>query len=70
MEEQPPIWRLVANVLYKQSCTAGKGWSSSLEVGRGANNSSPYEQALSRNRFMSLGPGLILCYDLGSGEGT
>jgi len=38
MEEQPKIWRVAANVLNKQSQTANKGWSSSLEVGRGANN--------------------------------
>ena len=41
MEERPPIWRVAANKLNKQSCTAEKGWSSSLGVGRGANNSSP-----------------------------
>jgi hypothetical protein len=33
MEEQPQIWRVVANVLNKQSRTADKGWSSSLGVG-------------------------------------
>ena len=41
MEEQPPIWRVAANILNKQSRTADKGWSSSLGVGRGADNSSP-----------------------------
>jgi hypothetical protein len=35
------VWRLAANMLNKQSRTADKGWSSSLGVGRGANNSSP-----------------------------
>jgi hypothetical protein len=35
------IRRAAANILNKQSRTADKGWSSSLEVGRGANNSSP-----------------------------
>ena len=30
-----------ANKLNKQSWTADKGWSSSLGVGRGADNSSP-----------------------------
>src|SRR5215469_15581063 len=40
MEERPPIWRVTANILNKQSQTADKGWSSSLGVGRGANNSS------------------------------
>jgi hypothetical protein len=33
--------RVAANVLNKQSRTADKGWSSSLGVGRGANNPSP-----------------------------
>jgi hypothetical protein len=32
------IWRVAANM---KSPTADKGWSSSLGVGRGANNSSP-----------------------------
>ena len=41
MEEQPPIWKGAANKLNKQSRAADKGWSSSLGVGRGANNSSP-----------------------------
>ena len=32
-EERPPIWRVDANKLNKQSRTADKGWSSSLGVG-------------------------------------
>ena len=32
-------WRVTANMLNKQLRTADNGWSSSLEVGRGANNS-------------------------------
>jgi hypothetical protein len=35
------IRRVAANILNKQSQTAGKGWSSSLGVGHEANNSSP-----------------------------
>jgi hypothetical protein len=35
------IWTVAANILNKQSRTADNGWSSSLEVGRGANNPSP-----------------------------
>jgi hypothetical protein len=35
------VWRLAANILNKQSRTVDKGWSPSLVVGRGANNSSP-----------------------------
>jgi hypothetical protein len=35
------IWRVAGSIYYKQSQTADKGWSSSLEVRRGANNSSP-----------------------------
>jgi len=33
-------WRVAANKLNKQSWTDDKGWSSSLGVGRGANNPS------------------------------
>ena len=32
------LWRVAAKKLNKQSWTADKGWSSSLGVGRGANN--------------------------------
>jgi hypothetical protein len=35
------LWRVATNILNKQSRTADKGWSSSLGVGQGANNSSP-----------------------------
>ena len=41
MEERPPAWRIAVNILNKQSRTANNGWSSSLGVGQGANNSSP-----------------------------
>ena len=41
MEELTPIWRVAANKSNKQSRTANKGWSYSLGVGRGANDSSP-----------------------------
>ena len=40
MEEGPPVWRVAANILNKKSWTANKGWSSSVVVGRGTNNSS------------------------------
>ena len=40
MEEGPPTWRIAVNILNKQPWTADKGWSSSLGVGRGGNNSS------------------------------
>ena len=48
MEEWPPIWRVAANKLNMQSRTANKGWSYSLGVGRGANNSSPVKKKLLR----------------------
>jgi hypothetical protein len=35
------VWRVAANLLKKQSRTADEGWSSTLGVGRWANNSSP-----------------------------
>ena len=41
MDERPADMRVTANVLNRQLRTADKGWSSSLEVGGGANNSSP-----------------------------
>ena len=41
MEEWPPIWRVAVNKLNKQPRTTDEGWSSSLGVGRGANNPSP-----------------------------
>ena len=41
MEERPPMWRVAVNKSNKEPRTADKGWSSSLGVGRGANNPSP-----------------------------
>jgi hypothetical protein len=41
MEERPPILRVVANILNKQSRTGDKGFSSDFGVGRGAKISSP-----------------------------
>jgi hypothetical protein len=35
------VWRVAVNKLNKQPRTADEGWSSSLEVGRRANNPSP-----------------------------
>jgi len=49
MKEPPPIWRVALNVLNKQSWSADKGWSSSLGVGRGADNSSAYKSILLQN---------------------
>jgi len=39
MEEWPPVWRVATNILKKQSWTVDKGWSISLGVGQGVNNS-------------------------------
>ena len=41
MEERPPIRRVAASTLNKQSGTADKEWSSSLGVGHGANSCGP-----------------------------
>jgi hypothetical protein len=49
MVERPPIWRVAANILNKQWRAADKGWASSLEVGRGANKSSPKKLILLGN---------------------
>jgi hypothetical protein len=40
-EDGLQIWSVAANILNKQSRTADKGWSCSMEVGRRAINSSP-----------------------------
>jgi len=71
MHERPPTFRVAANILNKRSRTADKGCSSSLGVGRGANNSSLLKRILLRNiHRQSLGPGLVLWYDLSNGRGT
>ena len=41
MEERPPILRVGANILNRQSRMADTGWCSSLGFGRDANNFSP-----------------------------
>jgi hypothetical protein len=38
-EARPPIWKVAANILNQQSQTVDKVWSSSMGVGRSANNS-------------------------------
>jgi hypothetical protein len=52
--------------LNKQSLTADKGWSSSLAVRQGVNNSTPKKIRLLRN--VTRGLRRILWNDLGNGE--
>jgi len=33
MEDRPPVWRVAANILNKQSWIANMGWSYSLGIG-------------------------------------
>jgi len=54
MEERPPILRVAANILNKQSRTADKGRSSSLGVGQDAHNSLPQKRILLRNIYKEL----------------
>ena len=71
MEERPPICRVAANISNKQPRTADNGWYSSLGIGRGANNSSPLKRIMLLNvHTESLGPGLIIWYDLSDGKWT
>ena len=71
MEERPPIWRVAANILNRQSRAGDKGWSSSWGVGRGANKSSLLKRVLLRNiHRQSLGPGLIIWYDISNERET
>ena len=41
MEDRLPLWRVVENILNKESQTAEIGGPPAWGVGRGANNSSP-----------------------------
>ena len=70
LEKRPPIRRVAANKFNKQSRAADNGWSSSLEVGRGANNSSPSKLVLLRNRYICLVFGLILLCNRLNGKGS
>ena len=45
------IWRVAANKSNKQSRTDDEGWSSSLGVGRNANNTSPWKPMLSNTHM-------------------
>jgi hypothetical protein len=57
------VWRVAANILNKRLRTADKGWSSSLGVGWGANNSSLILTLL-RSKHNSLVTRLIFRYNL------
>jgi hypothetical protein len=68
-EERPPIWRVAANVL-NQPRTADNGWSYSLGLGEGLTTPRCGNVFLLRNIYrQSLGPGLILCYNLSNERG-
>ena len=54
MEERPPIWRVAANRLNKQSRTEVKGWSSSLGVGGEALTTPPREKQNVKNYSLLL----------------
>jgi len=69
MEERPPIWRVAVHILNK-SRTAEKGWSSSLGVWRGVDNSSALKLMLRNSQTVNFEPGLILWYDLSNAKGT
>ena len=51
IEERPKVRKVAANKLNKQSWTTDEVWSSSLGVGRGANNPS-LQKTLLRNTHM------------------
>ena len=70
MNERPPVWRVAANILHNPSRRADKVWSSSLGVGRGANNSSCKTLTLLRTLNTCLGPGLTLWYDINKEKWT
>lgn len=51
------VWMVAADILSKQSWTAGREWPSSLGAGWGANNPPPYKTNLLQNVLLSFGPG-------------
>jgi hypothetical protein len=68
MEERPSVWRVAANILNKERRKAGKALSSILWVGRGAHNSLKTYLVINV-QTESIGPGLIIWYDLSNGKG-
>ena len=68
MEERPPIWRVVAIILNTQKRNGGQGVSFILSVERGANNSIKCI-LLPNVHTESLGPGLIIWYELSNEKG-
>jgi len=68
-EKRPLIWMVAANIFNKQSRTAHKGLSSSLGIGRGANNFSAKNSTFLRNGYMCLGPRLTFGMTLALGMG-
>jgi hypothetical protein len=54
---QPLDMGIGMNILNKQPLTADKGWSSSLGIEQGTNNSSPLKTSLLGNVIQGLGIG-------------
>jgi len=59
MEERPPIWRVAANILNRQSEAVEKVWPPVWGLGEVLTNPR-LKTDLVKNRYMCLGPGLIL----------
>jgi len=70
MEKRPPIWRVCANILNKQSQTADKVRSSSLGLGEALTAPHHKNIILRNSQRVSLGPGLILWSNLSSEKGA
>jgi hypothetical protein len=70
MEEWATMWRVAANIWNTQSRTAGKGWSPALGFGKVLRAPHCTNVSLIIIHTESLGPGLILWYDLSNGKGT
>jgi hypothetical protein len=52
--KRSPDMEGAVNILHKQSQTANKGWTSSLRIGQGANNSSLEKKACYKMLHMAL----------------
>ena len=70
MEEQPPIWRVAANILNKQSRTANKGRSSAWGLSEVLTTLHHRNWPCYEMDTIALWPELILSYNLSNGKGT
>jgi len=70
MEERPPIWKVGANILNKQSQTAARGGSPAWELGEMLTIPHRKKLVLLQNINTCHGPGMKIWYDLSNEKET